>query len=136
MRISDWSSDVCSSDLTVTVTVPAGFAVTGLAGGDQIGDTITWTVTGGSLDVELQVVADDPLTVEPPGSWPAESKAVAQVMDQACDLDKNEASPQASDQVTLDPALPHEVAVSLQVVALCLREDGSDPFMVTGSDLG
>src|SRR3546814_8248804 len=118
MRISDWSSDVCSSDLvkvdavadpvtvtidaesasgdeafapgeagtvkvtasfgdhvdgsevhTVKVTVPAGFAVTGLAGGDQIGDTITWHVTGGSLDVELQVVADDPLTVERQVSW-------------------------------------------------------------------
>src|SRR3546814_4697458 len=92
MRISDWSSDVCSSDLdhvdgsevhTVTVTVPAGFAVTGLAGGDQIGDTITWTVTGGSLDVELQVVADDPLTVEQPVSWHAEAKAVEQVTDRS-----------------------------------------------------
>src|SRR3546814_8665382 len=120
MSISDWSSDVCSSDLvtasfgdhvdgsevhTVTVTVPAGFAVTGLAGGDQIGDTITWTVTGGSLDVELQVVADDPLTVEQPVSWHAEAKAVEQVTDQECDLDNNEASAQASDEVTLDPAL-------------------------------
>src|SRR3546814_9067127 len=136
MRISDWSSDVCSSDLTVTVTVPAGFAVTGLAGGDQIGDTITWTVTGGSLDVELQVVADDPLTVEQPVSWHAEAKAVEQVTDQECDLDNNEASAQASDEVTLDPALPPEVAVSLQGEALCIKEDGSDSFTVTASAQG
>src|SRR3546814_3374274 len=28
---------------TVTVTVPLGFTVTGLAGGDQVGNVITWT---------------------------------------------------------------------------------------------
>src|SRR5690606_34724627 len=42
---------------TVTVTVPAGVTVTDPAGGTVDGNTITWTVTGGSLDVVLQVQA-------------------------------------------------------------------------------
>src|SRR3546814_13382360 len=66
-------------------------------------------------------------------SWHAEAKAVEQVTDQECDLDNNEASAQASDEVTLDPALPPEVAVSLQGEALCIQEDGSDSFTVTAS---
>src|SRR3546814_1023307 len=70
MRISDWSSDVCSSDL------------------------------------------------------------------QECDLFRSSALAQASDEVTLDPALPPEVAVSLQGEALCIKEDGSDSFTVTASAQG
>src|SRR3546814_522688 len=69
-------------------------------------------------------------------SWHAEAKAVEQVTDQECDLDNNEASAQASDEVTLDPALPPEVAVSLQGEALCIKEDGSDSFTVTASAQG
>src|SRR3546814_1481701 len=62
MRISDWSSDVCSSDLTVTVSGPDGpvTLVTDAAGGYFVGElppgdyTIALTVPDGyTADVKI-----------------------------------------------------------------------------------
>src|SRR3546814_16510911 len=41
MRISDWSSDVCSSDLGDVVIEPGAIESGGAVGADQIGDVLT-----------------------------------------------------------------------------------------------
>ncbi|WP_193371565.1 type I secretion C-terminal target domain-containing protein [Pelagibius marinus] len=123
---------------TVTVTVPAGFTVTDLDGGTLNGAEISWTTTDPNFQAVLQVEADDPLPGEQPADWQAEAKAVEQNTntdpaqgDVECTTDDNEESDQASDRVTLDPALPPEVSVSLQGEPLCIKEDGEGEFTVT-----
>ena len=125
---------------TVTVTVPFGFTVTDLAGGTLDGDTISWTVSGGTFEAVLGVVANEDLTVDEEVVWEAEAKAVEQnentdhdAGDAECTTDNNEAVATAEDAVTLDPALPPEVSVSLQGEPLCIKEDGSGQFTVTVS---
>ncbi|WP_299397185.1 hypothetical protein, partial [Pelagibius sp.] len=123
---------------TVTVTVPFGFVVTDLAGGIQDGDTISWIVSGGTFEAVLGVTANEGLIVDEEVVWEAEAKAVEQnentdhdAGDAECTTDNNEAVATAEDEVTLDPALPPEVSVSLQGEPLCIKEDGSGQFTVT-----
>src|SRR3546814_4005507 len=64
MRISDWSSDVCSSDLTLPdSTVGAAYSQALSASGGTA--PYTFAVTAGSLPAGLNLAADGSLTGTP-----------------------------------------------------------------------
>src|SRR3546814_7298307 len=68
MRISDWSSDVCSSDLSATASQTAGMEFTG--------SRLNTTKIGSSTSTALRVVARPPMrsVLQPPNRLPAKAQ--------------------------------------------------------------
>src|SRR3546814_20061545 len=72
MRISDWSSDVCSSDLTIRITVAGGLCVADLEGAlcRPIGAPQLFTVHGvGEGEIDDIVFAEPLDQSRAAGAW-------------------------------------------------------------------
>src|SRR3546814_12167746 len=63
MRISDWSSDVCSSDLTYVFLEPADGAY------HRLGVSNGFDLPGPSLDENIRRIGEVPLSYEPGADW-------------------------------------------------------------------